>query len=444
MDGTTVTLSLARRADRFPDRTAIVDVSEHRLYAPAETVHDDRVSYGELAAIVDRTAERLAALDVGVGDTVCYVSRNRVASIALLFACRRLGATYAPISHRLTPATVKRPFEVLDPDLVVSEAAQRDLVRSIPFDRSVTLEKLAETDRTSTEDGDRVAVSVDEDADRDGPLLALHGETGRPIVGYSASAVEWNCITAAVTWGLSGDDSGLVSTPLSAADGLFRIALPLLYVGGTLVLDRAFDPGDALTAIDARDVTVLAGRATVVRELAADEGFAAIEAVDLVICDEATDQDLVAPYAARDVPMVRAYGRLECPTALCQTTGTDPVAGTGVGRPLPDCRARLVDDEGTTLDGAVEGRLQLSGPVLATDYVAASGTDDEEWYEPAIEEAAESAASDDGLDGTDEPAGEGEPDHSGDADGDRGRFEDNWFDTGDRFRRDEDGSYHSM
>lgn len=430
-----VTLSIARRADRFPDRAAIVDISEGRRYAPAETVHEDRVSYRELAAFVDRCVTRLAAVGLDAGDTLCFVSRNRVASLALLFACRRLEATFAPISHRLTPATVERPFDALDPDLVVFEAAQRDLVRSIPFDRSVALADLLEG---AVESGGRSAdASGDETPSDRVPLLALHGESGRPVAGFSARAVEWNCITAAVTWGLSADDSAIVCSPLSTPDGLFRIALPMLYLGGTVVLDRAFDPGDALAAIEACAVTTLACRTVAIRELAAEDGFAAVDGLERAICDESTPVELLEPYADRGVPVGRAYGRLECPTALAQSIDTrrsaeaDPAGASsapkeGVGRPVPDCRARLVDDQGTVLEGAAEGRLQLAGPVLAAGYV--DGRD------PS------------GGDRSDSRTGDREADSSSAeratlAGIDRSRVTGGWFDTNETVRRTEDGIF---
>ncbi|MDF9747362.1 AMP-binding protein [Natrinema salsiterrestre] len=418
MGVTGVTLSLARRAERFPDRTAVVDISERRLYAPAETVHEDRVSYGELSTIATRTAERLSALDIAPGDTVCLVTRNRVASLALFFACRRLGVTFAPISHLLTPATVERPFDVLEPDIVVAEAAQRDLVRSIPFDRSVTLEELTDADRSS--------VAFDGEATGDRPLLALHGDAGRPVAGYAADTIERNCVTSVVAWGVAANDTVPLVTPLSAADGLVRVALSVLYVGGTLLLDRAFDPGDAATAIDREGATLLPGRERALRDIAAESGFeTAADSIERAICGVPVDDDVVAAYRDRGVPVARVYGRLECPTALGQrfeTAGTPAeidVDGTGVGRPVPDCRARLVDDEGATFEGAGEGRLRLSGSVVADGYLQGTGTRDGNWYEPADVERAER-----------------------DEGGDRGRFLDGWFDTGERFYRDDDGNYH--
>ncbi len=415
VEATSVTLSLARWADRFPDRTAVVDISEDRLYAPAETIHEDRVSYGALSAIADRTAERLATLGIGPGDTVCLVTRNRVATLGLFFACRRLGATLAPVSHLLTPASVERPFGVLEPEIVVAEAAQRDLVRSIPFDRSVTLAELSETDRAGVE--------VDDRRPGDAPLLALHGQSGRPVAGYASETLKRNCRTAVAAWGLAANDVVPLTTPLAAPDGLVRVALSVVYVGGTLLLDRAFDPGDAATAIAEEGATLLPGRATVLRDIAAETGFdAAADRLERAVCEAPVDDDVIETYRDRDVPVARAYGRLECPTALSEgfvgDTRVDESEGSPVGRPVPDCRARLVDDEGTVLEGAADGRLQLSGPVVADGYVNAAGTADEQRDEPTALE------------------------RTGDDAGDRGWIADGWFDTGDRFRRDEAGTYY--
>ncbi|WP_436346331.1 class I adenylate-forming enzyme family protein [Natronorubrum sp. FCH18a] len=437
MEFDAVTLSLARRAERFPNRTAVVDVSEERLYAPAETIHENRVSYGELSAITTRTAEHLSALGIEAGDVVCLVTRNRIASVALCFACRRLGATFAPISHWLTPASVERPFDVIDPDLVVSEAAQRDLVRSIPFDRTVTLEELADADRDSLSDPVDAEYERDDSADTETPLLLLHGDDGRPVVGYSERALEWNCVSSLVTWGLSGADVVPLVTPLSAADGLVRVALSVLYVGCTLLLDRAFDPGDTLTAIETEDATFLAGRNQSLSDLTAESGFSdRVDSLERAVVEGPMDDDVREQYRDAGVSVARAYGRLECPTALSQSfepveadsigadsTGTDSAdaRSAAVGRPVPDCRARLVDDEGTVLEGEVDGRLELSGPVVAEGYVNATGTDGENWYDSADRQSEEYDASED-----------------------RGEFDDGWFETGERFRREADGTYLSQ
>ncbi|SFC24713.1 Acyl-CoA synthetase (AMP-forming)/AMP-acid ligase II [Halobiforma haloterrestris] len=422
-----MTFSLARRADRHPDRTAVVDVSEERLYAPAETVHEDRLSYAELSRLADAVAGRLAARGIGAGDTVCLVSRNRAASLATLFACRRLGATLAPISHWLTPATVERPFAVLEPDLVVSERAQRDLVRSIPFDRSVTFAELAETE--STDDPNASAPATD-DA---GPLLALHGDGGRPVATFSEATLEWNCVSAIVAWGISRTDVVPLLPPLSAGDALVRVALPVLYAGGELLLDRAFDPGDTVTAMAEREATLLSGRAGSLADLADDDRFpAALESVDRVLCEGAVPSGVRDTARETETPVARTFGRLECPTAFggrldstAVRAGADPGPGEpAVGPPMPDCRVRLVEDgEPIPAGRAGEGRLDLAGRLVADGYVGPPGLLEPEETGPGEEtDPLETVAT-----------GEGRP-----------RFSDGWLETDRRVRRDGEGNYHPI
>lgn len=443
-----MTLSLSRRADRFPDRTAVVDISEERLYAPAETVHENRVSYAGLSTLADWTASRLSALGIEAGDTVCLVSRNRVVSLALLFACRRLGATLAPISHLLTPVTVEHPFDVIDPELVVAEPAQRDLVRSIPFDRSVTLETVADVEPDENWKG--------QTTDAAHPLLLLHGDGGRPVAAFSERTLEWNCITAAVTWGLSQDDVVPLTTQLSAPDGLVRVALPLLYAGGRLLLDRAFDPGDALTAIADENATLLAGRTAAFRDIAAEPTFdEAIESVDRAIPDATVADAELDPYREQRIAVTRAYGRLECPTALAESVedAAEQAGESTVGRPVLDCRVRLVDDDGAVLEGSGTGRLQVSGPVVADSRVSAREADDpsrDEWgIGDRTNERGEDSVDDEDERGDTGAVGDANvrtDDDNDDADRNEepsvsGQFVDGWFDTGDSFHRDDDGVY---
>lgn len=452
-----VTLSLSRRAERFPDRTAVVDISEERLYAPAETISEERLTYGDLSTLADWAGARLSGLDIDPGDTVCLVSRNRVLSLALLFACRRLGATLAPISHLLTPVTVERPFDAIDPELVVAEPAQRDLVRSIPFDRSVTLEELA-----------TVSPEADwrDESDASNPLLCLHGDGGQPVAGFSARTLEWNCITALVTWGITQDDVAPLVAPLSTPDGLIRVALPLLYAGGRLLLDRAFDPGDALTAIAAENATLLAGRTPALRDLAAEPAFDdAIGSIERVIADSTVEDDVLEPYRevsgtapgtdsdaengngngnkserrntnTSRIAVSRAYGRLECPTVLAQSVERNRETPDGeradaqsvpgaVGRPVLDCRVRLVDAGDAELEGAGTGRLQVTGPIVADERAPPVGSESKADTRAETEREHEAVESD-----------------ATDADSSAaGRFVDGWFDTGQPFARDEDGRY---
>ncbi|MCO8242740.1 MULTISPECIES: AMP-binding protein [unclassified Haladaptatus] len=331
-----MSLASKRHADRWGDRTAIVD-------------GDERVSYAELAARVETAAGRLTALEVGHGDRVALVSRNRVEVLVFLFAVHRVGGVFAPVSHHLTPATVSEPMAQIDPDLVLFESAQRDLVRQ--FDAR----SFEEFDRVTPSD----VQSVEWDGSRKDELdtaLLVHTEDGTRVVSLSNRAVEWNCRAATAGWGLGRNDCTLTVRPLSLPDCLLGFALPLLTVGGRVVLRRAFDPADALFAIESHGVTCMEGGPTEFRELV-DEG----SLTNRSSLDWAATRGHVPPDVreAFPVPLLRVYGHPETgPNVLRESSGSK-----GTLYPFPSYAVRIGD--GAKTDEEI-GELFVSGPATAS------------------------------------------------------------------------------
>jgi fatty-acyl-CoA synthase len=384
-----MTLSLERRAALWGDRTAAVDASADR-----------RVSYADLESEADAMARKLSALGVGPGDPVAVLSRNRVETLALLFAVRRLGGVFAPISYRLTPATVEGPLELVDPEVVVHEAAQRGLVRESPDEETHSFEDLGRHDGEAYEradrdpdesllylhakaEADRPMVGEDEERERRDESLSEGATTATQVVDFPARAVEWNCITAAAAWGLGRDDCAPALLPFSDADGLLRLVLPLLYVGGRVPLLRAFSPEDALTAVGEEGATALFAGATEYRELVVGDVFAAtdFDAVEWVGTRSRLPAD-AREELSRRAPVVRTYGRVETgPSNLFV-----PPADSGrerdvperdadwVGRQFPDSEARVADDEGTPVADGEVGELRFRGAVTPKGRLTDDGT----------------------------------------------------------------------
>lgn len=384
-----MTLSLSARADHWGDRTAVVDISAARRSPP------ERYSYADLASLATGFETVLADREIAPGDTVAVLSRNRVRTLAIVFTCWRLGATVAPISHRHTPATVAGPIDRLEPALVVAEQAQGDLLAALEGTPTATFDDLT-ADADADDPGPEP--SVDRPKRDEAPLLMLpvvsepsEGSGLEGVVDFSADAVEATCRSVATTWGLGRSDRVPLTLPLSAPDGLFRIALPTLYAGGTLLLDRAFDPADLVAVLDDEPVTILAGRTVELRGLAGAGFPEAAQDCEFVVADAGVPAALQAEYRERGLGVRRAYGTPISPTVLSGTAAD----GKGL-RQMFDCRVRLVA-EGGIVEGAGEGRLEVAGPMVG--------------------------------------------DRRGAGDGNRGEGE-YWRATGDRFRRNADGRYH--
>lgn len=371
-----MTLSIHTRADHYGSRLAVVDRDgdERRRY-----------DYDDLAAMADDYALRFADRGVGPGDPVCVLSRNRTELLGLFFAAVETGAILAPISHRLPPETVGTLHERIDPALALFEERFDDLLPNGAA--GTTLESFVAGEPDAGID------EVDRDPpgrDSERPLLYLHtgGTTGVPkVVVLPARQLEWNCITEVAAWGLGKDDVSPALLPLFHTGGWNLLTLPTLYVGGRVALLREFEPTVALETIEEQGATHVFGVAAIFQAMADADAFAETEfsAVDWFMSGGGpTPAAVMEAYRERGLRFTQGYGLTEGgPNNLYvdpdRPDATDK-ATESVGRPFPDCGARVVDGDGRPLDDGEVGELELSGPVTAAGYLETEdGTFEGEW-----------------------------------------------------------------
>ena len=379
-----MTLALDRRADLWGDRPAVVDHAA-----------DATLSYADLDQRARETAGRLADAGVGAGDAAVVLARNRPEWFDLFFGARRLGATLAPVSHRLSAESVTKLYDRIDPDLVLAESQFGDLLAEAE-DSGVETETL---DEFAARDAANFEAADDSGAN---PALYLHtgGTTGVPkVVVVEDEQVEWNCVTEVAAWGLGKETVAPVLLPLFHTGGWHLLTLPTLYVGGRVVLQREFDPAEALELIEDRGATQVFGVAAIFRAMAESESFADadLSSVEWFMSGGGPTPEAVAePYRERGQRFVQGYGLTEGgPNNLYFEPGREDSKRDSVGRPFPDCEARVVDADGEAVPAGETGELELRGPVTADRYLE---TED-------------------------------------------GTFAGRWVSTGDLARRDEDGDY---
>ncbi|WP_049969408.1 class I adenylate-forming enzyme family protein [Haladaptatus cibarius] len=354
-----MSLSFERHADLWGNRVAVVEGNEE-------------FTYTDFARRVKSVANELSELGISSDDRVAVVSRNRVEVLVLLFATWRGGGVFAPVSHRLTPATVSTPMERIDPDIVLFESAQRDLVRQFDAHSFEEIEhERPAIDGEPAEAGESTAAAVDSPhancdqtatIEKDDTCLLVSTDDGENVVRLSRRAVEWNSIAAVSGFGLGRTDCTLPLLPLSLSDCLFRFVLPLLTVGGCVVLQRAFDPERALAAIEQHGVSCLDGGPTEFQGLADVDGKTNRDSLrSLSSLDWLTTRARVPPDVreAFPVPFVRVYGRPETGlNVLRESPGNERTA-----HPFPDCDVRIEDETGelfvrgaTTAGGYLDGK----------------------------------------------------------------------------------------
>jgi fatty-acyl-CoA synthase len=364
-----VSLALDRRADLWGGRPAVVDHAA-----------DATLSYADLDRRARETAGRLADAGVGAGDAVVVLARNRPEWFGLFFGARRLGATLAPVSHRLPSETVASLCERIDPELALAESRFEDLLADAD-DEGVETETLSTFGEREPADFEAVGDPGEN------PPLYLHtgGTTGVPkVIVVADEQVEWNCVTEVAAWGLGKETVAPVLLPLFHTGGWHLLTLPTLYVGGRVVLQREFDPEQALDLIEARGATQVFGVAAIFGAMADSPAFAEtdLSSVEWFMSGGGPTPEAVAePYRERGQRFVQGYGLTEGgPNNLYFEPGRDDLKHDSVGRPFPDCEARVVDANGGELSAGETGELELRGLVTADRYLETEdGTFARQW-----------------------------------------------------------------
>ncbi|MGH9184468.1 MAG: class I adenylate-forming enzyme family protein [Acidimicrobiales bacterium] len=305
-----------------------------------------RPSEARVAAV----AGGLAALGVGVGDSVAWQKPNGIDTIAMYRAAWRLGAVAAPVHHLAGAADLAaslhrlRPsaFVAMDDDLPTGDAVP---VGSFPVPPSALAVALGSSGSTGT------------------PKLALH--THRALL-YKARLM-------ATVHGLTPNDCILMPSPMSHIAGLFNGVLAP--VSGMRVIPMArWEPNEALRLIAAERVTFMIGPPTFFVSLLDAPDFTpeAVASLRLISLGGAgiTPTFVREASAQLSARVKRTYGSTEAPAVATSTAEDDEqVAAETDGRVLGMAELRVVDPA-TCIDRAAgePGELLVRGPELFEGY----------------------------------------------------------------------------
>ncbi|MCB1054225.1 MAG: AMP-binding protein [Acidobacteria bacterium] len=397
---------LGDRARITPDKTALVEVATGR-----------RLAYREL----DERARRMArvwveALELAVGERVAILSHNRTEYLEAFFATAKSGVILVTLGTRLTAPELAGILDDCGAAVVLVEASMPvvdELRRQRPALRFVSLDAGA-----AGGDGDclpalAAGLGRDEGAltgRRAGPedvscLLYTSGTTGKPKgVMIPHRMVIWNGYNTVANWQLEESDVSPIFTPLYHAGGLMAFAVPLVTIGGTMVLHRGFDAAEVWRTFEAEGCTVVLGVPAIWKMLMEDPAFATtdLSRVRWFISGGAPlPEYLIEAYNRRGVVFKQGFGMTEVGVNCFAMTVEDSYAKKGsIGKPMMLTEVRLVDGEGRDVEAGEVGEMLFRGQHVCVGY----------WNAPEATAAAL------------------------DADG--------WFHSGDLARRDEDGFFY--
>ncbi|MEM7588351.1 MAG: AMP-binding protein, partial [Acidobacteriota bacterium] len=236
-------------------------------------------------------------------------------------------------------------------------------------------------------------------------LLYTSGTTGLPKgVMIPHRMVVWNGFNTVTGWQLRADDVSPIFTPLYHAGGLMAFLVPIVTIGGTIVLHSDFDAESVWRSIEEEACTVVLGVPTIWKMLLESPSFARADLSHLrwlISGGAPLPHYLIEAYQAKGVVFKQGFGMTEVGVNCFAMTVDDSYRKPGsIGKPMMHTEVRLVDDDGRDVADDEVGELLFRGPHVCAGY----------WHN---EDATARAL---------------------DADG--------WFHSGDLARRDTDGYFY--
>ena len=204
-------------------------------------------SYGEFAADAARLAGGLSARGIGPGDRVLVHFENCPEALLVRFALARLGAVCVATNAMAAGPEITHYAEASRATAAVTQASFAELVSA--HARKLRFVAVAERENANRVYGaDSLAALFAEPAPTH---LALHsdtaaimfttGTTGKPKgVVWTHANVLWGSRYSAQVYGHRAEDVSLISLPLFHVVGLCWSFLPVLWAGGTAVLQPRF------------------------------------------------------------------------------------------------------------------------------------------------------------------------------------------------------------
>ncbi|MBD7909480.1 acyl-CoA synthetase [Sporosarcina gallistercoris] len=247
---------LLRTSERFPKKHALV-------------FNNQRLTYEELDALVNRTANGLLSNGIKKGDFVTVMSRNSLDFVVLNFALARIGSVMVPINYMLTEDEISYIIEhaqihavfasmeftaIMDKSLNHHKVAQKVFIGQLDDyapDQWVSIHSIRKEHSSSLPD-------IEVEDDDVVHVLYTSGTESRPKgVMLSHKSLISEYVSCIIDGKMSADDVVIHALPLYHSAQLHVFLGPSVYLGSTGIILEVPTPEAILRTIEEERATLL-------------------------------------------------------------------------------------------------------------------------------------------------------------------------------------------
>jgi acyl-CoA synthetase (AMP-forming)/AMP-acid ligase II len=322
-----------------------------------------RLSYGELDALMDRVAAALQRDGVAPGEVVALCGWPSLRQAAVFLGALRAGVAVAPLAPSVTRGSFAGMLDDAQARWLFADAAAAPVLDgTAPAVPCVALDAGVaglEFDRWLTPPGTSPApVAV---APHDAfNIIYSSGTTGQPKGIVQSHGMRWGHIARGAAYGYGPDGVTLLATPLYSNTTLV-VFFPTLGFGGTVVLMAKFDAAQYLALADRHRATHTMLVPVQYRRLMALADFDAhdLSAMRYKFCTSAPFDAALKADVVRRWPggLIEFYGMTEGGGTCILAAHLHPDKLHTVGLPAEGHDIRLIDEDGAQLPRGATGEI---------------------------------------------------------------------------------------
>lgn len=238
---------LDNRARLSPEKDAIIDEKTNQAW-----------TFKEVNERAKSVASWLLSQGVRKGDRVALLSPNDSSYFDLLFACGKIGAILVPLNWRLSSYEISEILQDCTPVLIgihqQFETIYEQLTNVCPNAFFIGAENYLEISSYPIRD------RFTEDIIETDPLAMIYtgGTTGKPKgVVLSHQSILWNAMNTIISWSLTAEDVTVNYLPMFHTGGINALSIPVLMIGGTVVIGDQFTGQKAVESINRHHCTII-------------------------------------------------------------------------------------------------------------------------------------------------------------------------------------------
>ncbi|AXK65045.1 AMP-binding protein [Burkholderia sp. IDO3] len=369
------------RLTRYLDKGASLGADRPCIVADGDTL-----TYVQVQRLTYRFARALARSGIAAGDSVAILSGNDPVAFACVFGIARAGNVWCPINPRNEATENRFVLEHFDCRMLLFHSAYAGMVEKMlpelpALSVAVCLDAaLPFAQRFDDWLGDLPDTAFEREPATDIAMLPGTGGTTGVPKGVMLSERNLEAMTALtlMSYPFDGRPVYLAFAPLTHAAGV--LCLPVLSLGGTIVVMRDADVGAFLAAIERERVTHTFLPPTVIYMLLDHPDLPATR-LDSLQCfwygAAPISAERLAEALERIGPMAQLFGQTEAPMMVSTLAPADHYRADGTiaterlssaGRPTPLVEVGIMDRHGHLLPTGERGEIVVRGSLVMKGY----------------------------------------------------------------------------